>query len=279
MTVFIRQATIESSRTMTKLTKCIYGYETDPKKTPFGLLNNQIRIDNIIQNAGWFNHKGERLGQGDLTLKEMQRIAKNISPLEAFFVLTESDSSWDMPNHLDRTSPGIQYVTQKASWGIFPSYKGGLIIRIREDIKEREEVTRDGVKFTRVPREALNKALTAPPKPTTTVKKAEAPVEKTDVAVDAKSVPLPAPAVVPAPTSVTNPATPSAAPTSPAVPKKPTVKKTTTTTTKSSIFKTLPAAPATKPATSPLIPGSARPKKVKTATIAKPTAKPSENNP
>ena len=150
---------------MKTLTKCVYGFETNPKKTPFGLLNSQVRVDNIIQNAGWFNAQGERLGQGDLTLKEMQHIAKNMPREEAFFVLTETDSGWDMPSSLDRTAPGFQYMLEKTVWAMLPSLKGGVILRIRDDIKEKEEVERDGVKFVRITRDSLQKAFTSPPKP------------------------------------------------------------------------------------------------------------------
>lgn len=137
---------------MAVLTKCVYGFETNPKKTPFGLINNQVRGDSIIQSAGWFNQKGERLGAGDLSLKDMQNISKNISVAEAFFVLPELDASWDIPSHLDRSAPGFNYIVQKATWAIMKGSGGGTIIRIRDDIEKTENVERDGVHFTRVAR-------------------------------------------------------------------------------------------------------------------------------
>lgn len=172
---------------MKTLTKCIYGFETDPKKTPFGLLNNQVRVDNIIQSAGWFNAEGERLGQGDLSLKEMQHIAKNIPPDEAFFILTESDSIWDMPSSLDRMCPGFQYILDKAAWAIIPSIKGGVIIRIRDDIKDKEDAERDGIKFVRISRDALRKAFLSPPKPVVKKHTEDKDGEKKDKPIDTSS--------------------------------------------------------------------------------------------
>lgn len=140
-----------------KLTKCIYGFETNPKNTPFGLLNNQVRVDNIIQNAGWFNENGEKLGTGDLNLKEMNHIAANIKKPSVFFVLNEMDSSYDIPSHLDRSEPGTQYVMDKAAWVIVPAANSSGIIRVRDDAKSPEDVEKDGIKFVRMSRASLRK--------------------------------------------------------------------------------------------------------------------------
>jgi hypothetical protein len=144
---------------MALLTKCVYGLETNPKKTPFGFINNQVRNDNIIQNAGWFNIKGERLGEGDLSLKDMHSIAKHIPSSEAFFALTEVDSGWNLPSHLDRTAPGLTYIMQKAVWVIARTTAGGVVVRVRDDIDKPEDATRDGEKYVRVPRTELYKAF------------------------------------------------------------------------------------------------------------------------
>lgn len=150
---------------MPALTKCVYGLETDPKKTPFALLNNQYRLDNIIQNAGWFNGKGERVGTGDLSLKDMQRVAKNISSSEIFIALTEFDSGVDLPSNLDRTAPGIPYVLTKASWVMARLASGeGMVLRIRNDITKTEDATKDGINYIRIPRGDLYKAFGFDPK-------------------------------------------------------------------------------------------------------------------
>jgi hypothetical protein len=141
------------------LTKCIYGYETDPKKTPFGLLNNQVRGDNIIQNAGWFNLDGNVLGRGDLSLKDMRNIATRIPADEAFFVLSEAASTWDLPSHLDRTAPGFAYIIQKALWVMMQTPTGGCIVRIRDDIEKSEEIKNEDGKYLRIPRKDIYTAF------------------------------------------------------------------------------------------------------------------------
>ena len=145
---------------MSKLTKSIYGYETDPKKTPFGLLNNQVKLDSVINNAGWFNAKGERLGSGDLSLKDMNKIAGAISSLEGFFVLSEADSSWNLPSYLDASSPGFDYVINNASWIVAKRADGkGIVIRARDDIEKPENTKQDGIDIVRIPRAHLIKVL------------------------------------------------------------------------------------------------------------------------
>lgn len=148
---------------MALLTKCIYGYETNPKKTPFGFLNNQMRLDSIIHNAGWFNIKGERIGCGDLSLKDLQTIAKSIPAGEIFIALNEADSGWNIPSELNHSEPGFHYVINNAVWIVAKSDAGtGSIMRIREDISTNENITQDGVKYNRVPREVLKKAFVKP---------------------------------------------------------------------------------------------------------------------
>ena len=150
------------------LTKLVYGMETDSKKTPFGLLNNQVRIDNTIQSAGWFNIKGDRLGAGDLTMDDMSRIVKSIPEAEAFIVLNEADSTWNLPVHLDRTSPGLDYCLSKVIWMMAKTNLGNLILRVRDDIEETEKdfAEKDGIKYLRITRADLWKSFnaTSPPK-------------------------------------------------------------------------------------------------------------------
>ena len=144
---------------MALLTKFVYGFETSSKKTPFGFINNQVRIDNIIQNAGWFNINGERLGTGDLTLKDMHVAAKLIPSSEAFFALTEADSGWNVPSNLDQTAPGFAYILQKAVWVVVKTIGGGAVVRVRDDITKAEEIVKDGEKYMRVPRTDIYKAF------------------------------------------------------------------------------------------------------------------------
>jgi hypothetical protein len=147
---------------MPKLTKLIYGSETDSKKTPFGLLNKQIRTNGIINNAGWFNFKGERLGAGDLSLKDLDKISKNIDSNELFIVLNEADSFWNLPSNLEYTVPGRDYVIQNAIWivGKIPtkdsldSASKGKIIRLKKDCIN-EDIEKDGFKYTRMDKDKV----------------------------------------------------------------------------------------------------------------------------
>lgn len=140
-----------------QLTKCIYGVETNPNKTPFGFTNNQIRANGIIQNAGWFNYNGEKLGNGDLSLKDMENISKNILTGEVFFVLSESDCGPDFPNDLNRIEPGVEYVIKKTVWVIFKAVTTS-IFRIRNDIAKAElNLSNDGVVYHRIPRSEILK--------------------------------------------------------------------------------------------------------------------------
>jgi hypothetical protein len=174
---------------MALLTKYVYGLQTDPKKTPFGLLNNQVRIENTIQSAGWFNKNGFRLGCGDLDMKDMANIAKHIAADEVFIALNEANSEWDLPSHLDRAAPGFDYVMSKALWVMARSNIGGVILRMRDDIEEKEEAEKDGVKYIRIPRQELIKLMTTPPPlPKKSVEKKRADLLSDDDALKAAIV-------------------------------------------------------------------------------------------
>jgi hypothetical protein len=131
----------------TKLIKCFFSTVNSDKATPYGISNNQIRAKGIINSAGWFNSAGERLGKGDLSLKDMSTISKNIYPDDLFIALNETDSFHNMPTGLDYLAPGRDYVLNHAVWVIG---SGGVIIRVREDISKNEDAENDGVKYVRM---------------------------------------------------------------------------------------------------------------------------------
>jgi hypothetical protein len=145
--------------TPTKLTKMCFGLQTDPKKTPFGLLNGQIKHNAIITSAGWYNFGGQKLGYGDLSLSDMAKISKNISGKDIFFVLSEGDSFWNIPKGANSSEPGTKYVIENASWVITNS----LIVRSRPDIKKAEKISQDGIEYVRIPRSNVKEVLTPPP--------------------------------------------------------------------------------------------------------------------
>lgn len=74
----------------------IYGSEFAATKGPFEFRCGQMRSgDSIAHNGGWYNHRGEKLGFGDLSLYDLMRVCRDISDSEAFIVLSESDSFWN----------------------------------------------------------------------------------------------------------------------------------------------------------------------------------------
>jgi len=115
------------------LTKAMYG---DLNCNMFGLTYGQIRTDALIQSAGWFNNKGEKLGYGDLNLQDLIRIRKEILSEEGeFIILSEGNSLWNIPSGMDKTAPGIEYVMENASWVV-----ANLVYRVSNLNKEFEWV-------------------------------------------------------------------------------------------------------------------------------------------
>lgn len=140
---------------MRLLTKSIYGLETDAKKTPFGLLNNQIKTDSIVNNGGWYNGISQKLGSGDLTIKDLYKISKEIPKEEIFVVLSEFDSVWGIPTSLDASEPGRDYIAQNCMWIV----NAGLITRIKTDNIASEDVECDGVKYKKISRATMYKSI------------------------------------------------------------------------------------------------------------------------
>lgn len=100
------------------MSKLVKGMYADYVCHEFDIRYNQIRTDALVQNAGWFNSKGEKLGFGDLNFNDLDNISMDIENNEVFIVLSEADSTWDMPDGLDRNEPGAPYVMQHAKWVI-----------------------------------------------------------------------------------------------------------------------------------------------------------------
>jgi hypothetical protein len=157
------------------LTKGIYGYNDDPKTTPFGLLNNQIKSSGIINNAGWYNFDGERLGRGDLSAFDMQKISKWISKDEFFIILNEFASVYNVPEGLDSSAPGTDYVMGAASWVIV----SGNIFRIRDDADSPELNKKNGIEYIILTRKKLFQALNYSKTTKKVAEKTEEPVVKT----------------------------------------------------------------------------------------------------
>lgn len=98
---------------LVNLTKGMYADYTCNR---FGITYNQMRANPVLANAGWFNLQGQKLGFGDLTMKDLENIANDLDFNELFFVLSEGDSTWNMPSDLNQNEPGINYVMEHAQW-------------------------------------------------------------------------------------------------------------------------------------------------------------------
>lgn len=139
------------------LNKGIYGLETDSKKTPFGLLNGQLRLRPIIKTASWFNKNGERLGTGDLSMKDLKNISETISSNEEFIILSELCSRYDIPSNADATELGRNYCLQNCSWLV----RKNKILRPKDRGKS-EDLVKNGISYTSILRLDLLSAKKAP---------------------------------------------------------------------------------------------------------------------
>lgn len=95
----------------------------------FGLHEGQCGDDSAAHNGGWYNDKGEKLGWGDLSYAQLQRISQEIPEGETFYVLPESASFWKFVDKIgpigalcttkpDINAPGIEYVQAECRWVI-----------------------------------------------------------------------------------------------------------------------------------------------------------------
>lgn len=116
---------------MAQLTKGMYRHEFKPGSNLFGLQCGQIRCGDakITHNSGWYNKSGEKIGWGDLSTEDFQRISNELKDGEFFIILCESDSFWNFVTQCDpigslaRTkptaeAPGIDYVAKHAIYVI-----------------------------------------------------------------------------------------------------------------------------------------------------------------
>ena len=78
-------------------------------------------------NAGWYNKLGEKLGWGDISIGDFQRICREIEGDELFITLSERDSFWELVVDLGASAstavmspsaeaPGVEYVAEKCHY-------------------------------------------------------------------------------------------------------------------------------------------------------------------
>lgn len=111
------------------LTKGMYA---DPLCSTFGLKYSQVRTKEVIRSGVWFNYDGVRLGRGDLSFSDLDRISKELKigfSSESFIILSESKALWNLPNDLDATSPGRLFVMENAD--IFVDAIGIYLVKLK----------------------------------------------------------------------------------------------------------------------------------------------------
>jgi len=107
-----------------QLTKGMYGEQYSfSNKNLFGLRCGSIRYGDtkIIHNGGWYNKYGEKLGWGDLSAEDFERIARELESNELFVVLGEEDSHWNFIVRsrivgMGSEAPGLDYVAEHAQY-------------------------------------------------------------------------------------------------------------------------------------------------------------------
>lgn len=105
------------------LTKELYGSEFSPtQEAPFGLRCGQMRSHRELgHNVGWYNAFGEKIGWGDLSGTDYERIMEEIPEDELFITLSEQDSFWAFGSlslkprvDLNPSAPDQDYVARQA---------------------------------------------------------------------------------------------------------------------------------------------------------------------
>ncbi len=145
-----------------RLTKGMYGHEFGSTSDLFGIRCGQMRGGELVHNGGWYNRLGEKLGWGDLSIEDMQRIASQLEEGELFIILGERDSYWDIHEEKgdqkkDEHAPGVEYVTKKCRYIIAPKqlYAADEFGNVTEPVKRQL----DGMEFTWLPREMVNRLI------------------------------------------------------------------------------------------------------------------------
>lgn len=95
-----------------------------------GMHEGAMASARLIKNAGWYNGRGDKLGWGDVGIKEAARLKAELPLDDPFFLLGEQDSYWSFVTHntgiaqLNETSedvdhPGFRYVMDHSRFIFF----------------------------------------------------------------------------------------------------------------------------------------------------------------
>lgn len=91
----------------------------------FNLRSGQMRMDDFVHNGGWYNSNGEKIGWGDLSPHDINKLTAELEDGEDFYVLGEQDSYWKFVKwanpvgttiDADPNNPGIYYVKKNARY-------------------------------------------------------------------------------------------------------------------------------------------------------------------
>lgn len=108
--------------------KTVHGTFAHMDKSFAGLVQGQMRSrpDKLTHNSGWYNRAGEKVGWGDLSFTDINRIISDLEEDEVFIILAESDSFWEFVTHnpgptgdfattdAKEQCPGLEYLVERA---------------------------------------------------------------------------------------------------------------------------------------------------------------------
>jgi hypothetical protein len=81
---------------------------SEERMTNLGIQQSQVKSSRVLQNVGWYNSTGEKLGWGDLNKDDILAIQQSLQPGELFVALSERDVKPEEKNS------GIKYLAKNA---------------------------------------------------------------------------------------------------------------------------------------------------------------------
>ena len=135
----------------------------------FGLIDGQLspRATRVAKNAGWYDARGRKIGDGDLSAEQLRRIAAGLRRGECFIVLPETYAkhAFAFPKqfrgagtHGPERRPGRLYVLRHALYAVLPR-RVCTVDRYGDLAPEGYE--RHGVRFARITPEELARRIGA----------------------------------------------------------------------------------------------------------------------
>lgn len=131
--------------------------------------SGQIRTDDFVHNGGWYECDGTKIGWGDLSREDLQRIPRCLPEGEPLIILDEHYSFWSFvrrPGLLgsmtqvrqEEHAPGIEYVADKCCYILT---RGHRYYVARNWSNQREEITVHGITFEVLDRQGARNLILA----------------------------------------------------------------------------------------------------------------------